>query len=152
MFHVYICVCVSVSVCVHLTHPVQSGCDTKLISLVGCRWFKFSFSSTGCLNNAKESSLTDNSFISGRWRDGFMPFPISAKRNVNSIVQDLNSGHRFYLQWRKRLRVKFSGTEIQTDQPIPTRRQDLVLISKKKKIIHLVDFLIPVDHRVKKRR
>ena len=38
--------------------------------------------------------------------------------------------------------------EIQTDLPIPTRRQVVVLINKKK-IRHLVDFAVPANHRVK---
>ena len=37
--------------------------------------------------------------------------------------------------------------EIQTDQPIPARRTELVLINKNK--TYPVDFAIPADHRVK---
>ena len=36
--------------------------------------------------------------------------------------------------------------EIQTDPPILTERQDLVLISKKKRTSHLMDFAISADH------
>ena len=39
--------------------------------------------------------------------------------------------------------------EIQKDHPIPTRRPDLILINKKKMICHLVDFVVPTDHRMK---
>ena len=39
---------------------------------------------------------------------------------------------------------------IQTDHLIPTRRSDLIIISKKKKkTCKIVDFVIPADHRVK---
>ena len=41
------------------------------------------------------------------------------------------------------------GFEIQTNYPIPTRRPDQVLIKKKKRTCHLVDFAVPVNHRVK---
>ena len=40
---------------------------------------------------------------------------------------------------------------IQTDQLIPARRPDLIIINKKKKkkrICKIVDFAIPVDHRI----
>ena len=33
--------------------------------------------------------------------------------------------------------------EVQTDHIIPTRRSDLVLIDKKKRTSHLVDFAVP---------
>ena len=39
--------------------------------------------------------------------------------------------------------------EIQTDHLIPARRPDLVLINKKKRTCHIVDFAVPADHRVK---
>ena len=39
--------------------------------------------------------------------------------------------------------------EIQTDHLIPARRPDLVLINKKKRMCHIVDFAVPADHRVK---
>ena len=39
--------------------------------------------------------------------------------------------------------------EIQTDHLIPARRPDLVLIDKKRKNRHLVNFAVPADHRVK---
>ena len=39
--------------------------------------------------------------------------------------------------------------EIQTDHQIPARRPDLVMINKKERICHLVDFAVPADHRVK---
>ena len=37
-----------------------------------------------------------------------------------------------------------------SDDPISTRRLHLVLINKKKRTCHLIDFVIPVDHRMKK--
>ena len=39
--------------------------------------------------------------------------------------------------------------EIQTDHLITARRPDLVLINKKERICHLVDFSVPADHREK---
>ena len=39
--------------------------------------------------------------------------------------------------------------EIQTDHLIPARRRDLMLINKKKKTCHQVDFAVPSDHRMK---
>ena len=39
--------------------------------------------------------------------------------------------------------------EIKTDQLIPVRRSDLVLINKKERTCQLVDFAVPADHRVK---
>ena len=39
--------------------------------------------------------------------------------------------------------------EIQTDHQIPARRPDLVVINKKERTCHLIDFAIPADHRVK---
>ena len=39
--------------------------------------------------------------------------------------------------------------EIQTDHLITARRPDLVLINKKKRTCHIVDFAVPADHRVK---
>ena len=45
-----------------------------------------------------------------------------------------------------------SDFDIQMDHYIPTRRPDLVLINKKKRTCHLMDFAVPMDHRVKKRK
>ena len=43
-----------------------------------------------------------------------------------------------------------SDFEIQTDRQIPARKPDLVLVDKKKnRTCHLMDFAVPVDHRVK---
>ena len=39
--------------------------------------------------------------------------------------------------------------EIKTDHLIPARRPDLVLINKKERPCHLVDFAVPTDRRVK---
>ena len=39
--------------------------------------------------------------------------------------------------------------EKQKDHPIPTRRPGLLLTGKENQPCHLVDFTIPVDHRVK---
>ena len=39
--------------------------------------------------------------------------------------------------------------EIKTDNLIPARRPDLVLINKKERTCQLVDFAVPADHRVK---
>ena len=39
--------------------------------------------------------------------------------------------------------------DIQTDQLIPARRPDLIIINKKKKkICKIVDFAVPADHRI----
>ena len=37
---------------------------------------------------------------------------------------------------------------IQTDHLIPARRPDLIIINRKKKICKIVDFGVPVDHRI----
>ena len=37
---------------------------------------------------------------------------------------------------------------IQTDHLIPTRRPDLIIINKRKRICKIVDFAVPVDHRI----
>ncbi len=37
---------------------------------------------------------------------------------------------------------------IQTDQLIPARRPDLIIINKKKRICKTVDFAVPADHRI----
>ena len=37
---------------------------------------------------------------------------------------------------------------IQTDHLIPTRRPDLIIINKKKRICKIVDFAVPADHRI----
>ena len=42
--------------------------------------------------------------------------------------------------------------EMQTDHLIPARRPELVLTNKKKKERHLVDFGVPVDHRIEIKR
>ena len=39
--------------------------------------------------------------------------------------------------------------DIQTDHLISTRRPDLIIINKKKKICKIVDFSVPADHRIK---
>ena len=39
--------------------------------------------------------------------------------------------------------------KIQTDHLIPARRPDLVVINKKERTCHLIDFAVPADHRVK---
>ena len=39
--------------------------------------------------------------------------------------------------------------EIQMDHLMPARKPDLVLINKKKRICHQVDFGISADHRMK---
>ena len=38
---------------------------------------------------------------------------------------------------------------IQTDHLIPARRPDLIIINKKKRTCKIVDFAVPVDHRIK---
>ena len=38
---------------------------------------------------------------------------------------------------------------IQTDHLIPARRPDLIIINKRKRICKIVDFAVPVDHRIK---
>ena len=40
---------------------------------------------------------------------------------------------------------------IKTDHLIPARRPDLQLINKKKRILHLVDFVVPTDQRGKRK-
>ena len=37
---------------------------------------------------------------------------------------------------------------IQTDHLIPSRRPDLIIINKKKRICKIVDFAVPADHRI----
>ena len=37
---------------------------------------------------------------------------------------------------------------IQTDHLIPARRPDLIIINKRKRICKIVDFAVPVDHRI----
>ena len=37
---------------------------------------------------------------------------------------------------------------IQTDHLIPARRPDLIIINKRKIIYKIVDFAVPVDHRI----
>ena len=37
---------------------------------------------------------------------------------------------------------------IQTDHLIPARRRDLIVINKRKRICKIVDFAVPVDHRI----
>ena len=37
---------------------------------------------------------------------------------------------------------------IQTDQLIPARRPDFIIINKKKRICKVVDFAVPADHRI----
>ena len=39
--------------------------------------------------------------------------------------------------------------DIQTDHLISARRPDLIIINKKKRICKIVDFAVPVDHRLK---
>ena len=39
--------------------------------------------------------------------------------------------------------------EIQTDHLIPTRTSNLVIINKKKRTCHLVNFSFPADHKAK---
>ena len=39
--------------------------------------------------------------------------------------------------------------EIQTDHLIPARRPDLIIINKRKRTCKIVDFAVPVDHRIK---
>ena len=46
----------------------------------------------------------------------------------------------------------FWNFEIQTDHKIPARRPDLMIINKKKRTRHLVDFAIPMNHRVKTKK
>ena len=37
---------------------------------------------------------------------------------------------------------------IKTDHLIPTRRPDLIIINKKKRICKIIDFAVPADHRI----
>ena len=39
--------------------------------------------------------------------------------------------------------------DINTDRRISTRRPDLIIINKKKRICKIVDFAVPADHRIK---
>ena len=43
----------------------------------------------------------------------------------------------------------FWDFEMQTDHPIPARKPDIVLINKKKRTCHQVDFAIPADDWVR---
>ena len=45
--------------------------------------------------------------------------------------------------------IIFWDFKIQTDYLLSTRRPDLMLINKKKRIDHLMDSAVSVDHRVK---
>ena len=42
----------------------------------------------------------------------------------------------------------FWDITIQTDHLIPTRRPDLIIIKKRKRICKIVDFAFPADHRI----
>ena len=46
----------------------------------------------------------------------------------------------------------FWNFELQMDILIPASRPDLVLNNKKRRIWHLVDFVVPLDRRVKRNR
>ncbi len=39
--------------------------------------------------------------------------------------------------------------EIHTDHLVSARRPDLIIINKKKRTCKIVDFAVPVDHRIK---
>ena len=39
--------------------------------------------------------------------------------------------------------------DIQTDRLILARRPDIIIINKKKRTCRIVDFAVPVDHRIK---
>ena len=69
----------SMSLCLwaYTNLSVQAGCDTRLIFKKSLTDFnsEFSFSQTGCLTNAKESSLSYYLSISGGKITGFIPFP-----------------------------------------------------------------------------
>ena len=64
--------------------------------------------------------------------------------------------------WKLCQRLKFSGICIDQNlskksrivkysktHPIPVRRSDLVLINKKRRTFHYVDYVVPEDHGVK---
>ena len=38
------------------------------------------------------------------------------------------------------------------DYPIPDRRRDMMLINKKKRTCQLMDFIIPIDHELKRKQ
>ena len=65
-----------------------------------------------------------------------------------------NHDDKLYMNKSEYLRENETHTillvfEIQTDSQISARRTDQVLINKKKRICHLVDFAVPVNHCVK---
>ena len=45
--------------------------------------------------------------------------------------------------WQRR-----NDFNLQTDQLIPARRPDLIMINKKKSIFKIVDFAVPADHKI----
>ena len=69
------------------------------------------------------------------------------------IVQETKIWQRFMqkpksIQENETLKILWHF-EIQTDHSILARRPDFVLIDKKEKTYHLVDFTVPVDNREK---
>ena len=71
-------------------HLPRAWCDTRSIlkwSAVGLN-LEFSFL-TGCINKANEPSLTINSLLGEQQKD-------SCLSQLHSLVQDLNSHHRFH--------------------------------------------------------
>ena len=60
--------------------------------------------------------------------------------------------HKPEFVWENELHKNLWGFENQTENLIPVRRLDLVLIKKKKRTCHLVDFAFTTNHRVKKKQ
>ena len=58
----------------------------------------------------------------------YMPHPVPVIENdIHKLLWDFN---------------------IQTDHLISARRQDLIIMNKKKRICEIVDFVVPADHRI----
>ena len=77
----------------------QAGCDRRSIFKQSKTDLNLEFSfETGCLTKTQEPSLPNYLHITAppQWIHAFLK---SMKWNVNTFVQDLNSGHQSYFLW-----------------------------------------------------
>ena len=69
-------------------------------------------------------------------------------RNWSLTIRTIGIRRRRILSWRMR-RTNSSGVDIQTDHLILARQPGLIKIHKEDKTCRVVDFAVPVGHRVK---
>ena len=70
------------------------------------------------------------------------------KVNVVILINGIYTNQKLFLKMKHKILWDF---EIRVNYPILPRRPNFMLINKKKRTCHLVDFVVPTEHRMKRK-